>query len=326
MVKIKSFILRNYQKYPKSETIDLYKIIYQASLGVNHILTNNAKDYLVKESENTNKQNDLLYEYISDKTVRINLYPFLNYYDVDTLFELFKNCNSYDLSKLNEYALELKEIFPFSNRIIDSLNNMVNNYNINLSHSQIYKNHYNAAYRIANSFDLTIDMRYQKLKMFIEKVKTDKQIIICVEGKCASGKTTITKMLDATVISADDFYPTNSNAPLDFEKLTNVLEQIKSGEKTINYTKKICKTNTLENKTVEIKDVVIIEGVYSYTEILRKYYDYLVYFNVDEDTQLQRLQKRESKESLQTFINKWMVRENSYYETYDFILHSDIII
>ena len=49
---------------------------------------------------------------------------------------------------------------------------------------------------------------------------------------------------------------------------------------------------------------------------LEKYYDYKVFLKLDVDSQYGRLQKRESKEKLIGFINRWIPEEERYFSQY----------
>ena len=76
------YIKRHIKKYPYIETMDIYKMIYQAVYLTGHIINDDAKKYLEEEARKLSDNKNELYEYISNEVVRINLFPFLNYFQI----------------------------------------------------------------------------------------------------------------------------------------------------------------------------------------------------------------------------------------------------
>lgn len=157
--------------------------------------------------------------------------------------------------------------------------------------------------------------------------------IFALEGKCASGKTTISNELkDITIIDVDEFFLSKEKKTkerlsevggnIDYDLYEECLKQIKPNT-TITYKIFDCKTQTYNNKTVTIKNNVLLVGVYSYHEKVRKYIDKLCFLTVDDKTQLERIMQRPLHDR---FINEWMPMENKYYDSYDFIGNADIIL
>ena len=93
--------------------------------------------------------------------------------------------------------------------------------------------------------------------------------------------------------------------------------------KTITYTIFDCSTQSYSTKTVDIKEKVLLVGVYSYHQKVRKYIDKLCYLIVNESEQLNRLKQRKM---FDRFINEWVPLENKYYNSFDFIGEANILI
>ena len=79
-----------------------------------------------------------------------------------------------------------------------------------------------------------------------------------------------------------------------------------------------------ENKIVA-NNVRIVEGSYSLHPKLREAYDLKIFLSVEKTLQLERIEKRDGKEALSSFINKWIPFEKKYHEAYNIKEKSDII-
>ena len=335
---IKSYVKRHIIKYPKIETIDIYKMIYQASFLAGHIITDKAYDYLVKEADlckNTDNSNNELYDYISDDVVRINLYPYLNYYSAQSLFELFKKCSGIDLEnanlKINSYKNHIKDMLTVENRVLEYL---VNDGYVNKSipsHSTIYKSKYNPSYRIAKAKDISVDLRVKKLQSYIDSLynKTSDKLLIALEGRCGSGKTTISNLLsNVTIIHVDDFFDEKKKQRLDYDRLVKLLNKLKSakvGEK-IEFDAFSCSDWSYHKKEITVNKIIVVEGVYSYSEEVREFFDEVVFSVISKEVQLERLTNRENEFYLQKYLNVWIPREEEYYNTFDFVSNANILI
>lgn len=307
-----SFIKRNINKYPESENLDIFKLVYQDNLLVGHLINlGKALEYLNLELKDLDLlSNDLIYEFISEDVTRINIIPFLKVYDCTYLIDLF---------------IKTSKIKPKNNLYQDALKyNLLNYYNMYLdnppSHSEKYRLTYSPHYRVVATSLLNSEIRALKLQNFIESIRSDKLQIICLEGRCGSGKSTISKLLkDVTVIEMDDHF---DGEPVNVLYLDKLLSSLKLG---LEFTEECydCQKNSYYQKKKEVKNIVVVEGVYGYLPILRKHFDYLAYVVIDKNLQIERIK---SRHNYQQFIEKWIPREEEYFQKYDFVLNADILI
>ena len=104
--------------------------------------------------------------------------------------------------------------------------------------------------------------------------------IIALEGKCASGKTTLTHLLkDVTIIDVDEFFLRKElktkerldeiGGNIDYDLYEQCLKKIKQNE-YITYTIFDCQTQSYKEKTIYITNKVLLVGVYSYHPNVRK--------------------------------------------------------
>ncbi len=176
------------------------------------------------------------------------------------------------------------------------------------------------------------------IESFLNK---DKRTVIAIEGRAASGKTTLANYLakkyNITVFHIDDFFLplklqtqerlSEVGENIDHERfLYEVLLPLKSEEPSIALKKFNCKIQSLEPTTiVNASNVIIVEGVYCLNKNLRDYYDYKVFIDVNIDLQHKRLKDRSSIEVYNKFVNKWLPLEDKYFNA-DIKKQCDIVI
>lgn len=167
----------------------------------------------------------------------------------------------------------------------------------------------------------------------IEELSKDKdRVIIAIDGRCASGKTTFAKklseMLSANLFHMDDFFLraeqrtsqrlSTPGENVDHERfLSDVLLPLVKGE-SFSYRPFDCHAmdfapaiSVMQNK------YNIIEGSYSCHPKLRDYYDLCVFFDVDASTQLERIKERNGVEKAQIFRDRWIPLEEMYFRDYN---------
>lgn len=130
-----------------------------------------------------------------------------------------------------------------------------------------------------------------------QQVRQDKPLLVAIDGRCASGKSTLAKdlqkQLDCNVIHMDDFYLQEHQRTtrrlrepggnVDYERFeTEVLQPLLTGE-TFSYrpydAHAVC---FLPEVIVSPKKVTIIEGSYACHPRLRRSYDLRVFLTVDD--------------------------------------------
>ena len=157
-----------------------------------------------------------------------------------------------------------------------------------------------------------------------------KPLIIAIDGRCASGKTTLTQViseqLDCNVIHMDDFFlrpeqrtPERLNTPgenIDHERfLEEVLIPLSKGL-PVKYRPFECHKMDFGNEIfLTPKKINIVEGSYACHHALRGYYDYTFFLTVSEDEQIQRIINREGVEKAKIFMKKWIPLEEEYFRT-----------
>lgn len=334
--EIVSFINRQINTKESVEILDVYKLLYQSCYLTNHLVGAKAKDYLTSEIDKIISLDsiELLYEYISECAIRVNLIPYKNIClkddkNLDYLFNAFLKSS---MEKTNKNIYEefkyIKDSNFVDNRVMQKMIDINEKWGFLPHHSNIYKEKNNCYYRVIHEKYLSVEMRVKKLQTFIDSINSTKRVIIAGEGRCGSGKTTITsKLNNVTVINVDTFFSENKEERLNFSLLTDVLKKIKDpSNNTIEYDSYCCRENRRVHKLVKLNNVVIIEGVYSYDAKVRSLYDKLVFFVSSKETQQKRLFERENEYYYNKYMNNWIPREEEYFDKNDYIISADILI
>lgn len=339
---MKKTLLKYYEKYPKCSISDFVKLVYQIHFGSGHFIKNYIDSFNRLENEITNLNpfcfDEDLYEYIGECFIRVNLRPYLKYrLSVEHLNESFiesskqqANFNDFleSLSILKEFLLENNFDFNIVREFFDEYQRL--GYPA-LHHSEVYKLYYQPSYRIIKSSLITEEMRFYQLKQYLDRFPNDKLSIIALEGKCASGKTTISKLIEkeykATIIHTDDFFDeANEVIGINNDRIIKeILSTVKLGCE-LSYQKYNCTSKSFASYTVnKVSPLLILEGVYSGNKSLRPYYDGLIFLEIDEDQQMIRLNSR-SKTLMNRFLCEWIPREKAYLERENIKSKANLII
>ncbi len=324
-----SYIKYHQKEHPEAMIQDIVKLLYQNEFAGGHMIKDQemVKQYYFSELEDladNNKQN--LYDIIGPNMIRVNMIPYRNAkLSHNYLLDAFIKSANDNYGKTANFQKEL------NNLPIDAF---LKTYDMKpIHHTSIYSQLYYPHYRVIEKQYVTLEMKEYQIRNFLSSI--DEFSIIALEGKCASGKSTLTSKLindDITIISCDDFFlPEISKTKermqeiggnIDYEAIKALLQKIKPNS-TLKYQIFDCRIQSYITKTVNIKKIVILEGVYSYHQSFRNLIDYLIFLTINNEEQNKRLKKRELYER---FINEWIPLENKYYDSFDFIANADLLI
>lgn len=183
------------------------------------------------------------------------------------------------------------------------------------------------------------------MEKLIEKIIKDSEtksvFIVAIDGRCASGKTTlaseISKVIDCNIVHTDDFFLqpfqrteeryNEAGGNLDRERLLKeVIVPLRKGE-SISYRPFLCHSLSLgEEIRLPEKRITLVEGSYSCHPELRAFYDMTVFVTVDKETQRLRILERNGEEKLKAFEEKWIPLEERYFEEYTSEYTADVVV
>ena len=167
------------------------------------------------------------------------------------------------------------------------------------------------------------------------------RVLVALDGRCASGKTTLANELGASfgwsVVHLDDFFlrpcqrtPERYATPggnVDHERfLEEVLLPLREG-KAAHYRPFDCKSQRLAEETVvSPAAVTIVEGAYACHPALWEHYDLRAFLTVEKDEQLRRIEQRNGKEQLAVFLEKWIPLEEAYFAAFSIPQRCDFLL
>jgi len=164
--------------------------------------------------------------------------------------------------------------------------------------------------------------------LILAKIKDyPKGCIFAIDGPSGAGKTTlaaqISEVIDCNIIHADDFFLQEGqemslpDVSLDAIRLEQeVLVKLKTNPHSLIYNKYNCLTQKITPITITPKPITIIEGCYSTSPNLRQYYDFFVFLDIDKETQLKRIKKR-NPDKYERFATEWIPLEDKYFGRYN---------
>lgn len=185
---------------------------------------------------------------------------------------------------------------------------------------------------------------YKEVQEYIDALVNNSnklQIIVAIDGRCASGKTTLATYLgenyECNIFHMDDFFLPPSKRTqerleepggnVDYERFLNeVLKPLKTN-KEFEYSLYNCKTQSMgEHIYVTPSRLVIIEGAYSCRPELIEYYDLKIFMTIDEKEQKKRISQRNGEEAAKIFESKWIPYEEKYFKAFNIKEKCDVII
>lgn len=177
-------------------------------------------------------------------------------------------------------------------------------------------------------------------------MQKSKPLIIAIDGKCASGKTSIAQTLtdlysNAVVIHMDDFFLppelrseeryAQPGGNVHYERfLKEVAENLWNKIQT-NFSYRIFDCSIMGyngDAKVEITPdtLVIVEGAYSLRPDFRYLYDLKIFMDISPEKQKQRIIHRNGEDKYEMFEKKWIPLEERYFDTLDIINCCDLVI
>lgn len=182
----------------------------------------------------------------------------------------------------------------------------------------------------------------ENLVRTINNLPKGKPLIIGIDGRCASGKTTLAAWLQAetgcAVFHMDDFFlrpeqrtEKRLQAPgenVDHERfLEEVMLPLKSGKSPVVYRPYDCKKQALCGEvSVQTAEINIVEGSYSMHPSLWDFYDLRVFLTVSPEEQMRRIIARGGRESAEIFRERWIPLEEKYFSAFDIASRCDILM
>ncbi len=177
------------------------------------------------------------------------------------------------------------------------------------------------------------NLDYTRLVLAIrERLIQRGRIIVAIDGRCGSGKTTLAARLEkdlrCAVYHMDDFFPrpeqrtekrlSRPGENVDHERFLEEVLLPLHGTQAVTYRPYLCAQQQLgEPVTVAPNRLTIVEGSYSCHPALWEHYDLRIFLTIDPEEQMRRIERRNGPEKAAMFRSRWIPFEESYFEAYD---------
>ena len=189
--------------------------------------------------------------------------------------------------------------------------------------------------------NMTFNNGFEYLKSLLANRNKDKLFIIAIDGRAASGKTTLASELsrvdDIPVLHTDDFFkPRNNYSRLEMTEFDGnfdigrfhkeaVFGMLSREEFEIGIYD--CKKGSI-SETVLYKpsDCFIVEGAYSLNPQLGEYADLRIFVDIDKQLQKTRIISRNGIDGYKRFESVWIPAEERYFSYYKIRDSVDLII
>lgn len=330
------YILRQLETHPAMTAQDIVKLCYQGAYGPGHLLNDiqKAKEYFDKEFADVVPANVPLVENISDLYCRIHFSGWKNTAMPSqwlfTMFLLSADSAAKD-EKVLLNCLEAAEKFISDREYLEKYkaSGMTA-----VHHSEEYRAANHPAYRVV-SRDLA------KLLPIMEKAAEKDSCIIAIDGRAASGKTTMAKQLEkvmeAAVVHMDDFFLpvelrtarrlAEPGGNIHYERFAKEVLPALLKKESFSYRKFDCRVMDYTVKAqVKSSRIRIVEGSYSCHPVFGQYADIRVFADIDPATQMERITMRNGSEMAERFRTGWIPMEEAYFSSFGIKDKSDIII
>jgi len=199
-----------------------------------------------------------------------------------------------------------------------------------LHHSAAYREAYHPHYRV---LDRDLGLYFPALRAIDKALReSDGPVLVCVDGRCASGKTTFAARCaqvfdDCSVLHMDDFFlPPDKRTPqrlaepggnVDYERAEEELFLPLSRGEAAAFRPFDCAKGDFGGPVgVPCRRLNLVEGSYSLHPALEKYAQVKIFFTCSPEVQLSRLSRRESPESLEKFQDRWVPMEETYFKAF----------
>lgn len=316
------------RRYPLMQPQDVVKLVFQARMGCGHLLADEtAVNQRIADEEASlfPSADEPLTEPLGPDYLRLNLRR-----------AMAEGIPSLWIARL--MAASLPAVLPERQSVVEELTSLGDEA-ITIaakrltddpawlpSHTPAYHQAYAPAYRV-------ISKQCGAMLPILQKLAhtNKKQTLLCMDGPCGSGKTTLAALLqkitEAALVPMDDFFlphpmktPQRLSQPggnADWERLVEefLTPWLRDGQAC--YRPYHCHTGQYGKPvTVPARPITILEGSYSLMPQIARHADVKVFLQVDPDTQRQRILRRNGEAMLKVFQERWIPLEQAYFSAF----------
>jgi len=302
---------KHLKKYNKMTSRDAVKLLFQSNFGCGHLIDDEASALKRLNEEYYGYVQGEHFEDIGGGYVRAYINTFNN--DELPLLGILFLLSASDTGNTKEFIRSLNEVkLRFKDGYVDEyLRKGIRP----VSHSAQYREAYHPAYRVIKKI---------YADYFDEIAFCKGANVVAIDGRCASGKTTLCDILlqvyGGSKVCADDFFLPielrtedrlkEAGGNIHYERFkSEVADNI--SKDSFSYGVFSCKTMSVSREREVNKKPVFVEGSYCLHPNFGRYYDKSLYLDISPSLQRERILNR-NPEMAENFFNKWIPMENNY--------------
>ena len=169
------------------------------------------------------------------------------------------------------------------------------------------------------------------LQELIQRIRAQDHPLVTIDGRCASGKTTLAawlaEALPAAVVHTDDYVIPHAlktaerlavpGGNCDVERLMRETIIPWKNRRPVRMRRYDCKADRLlPEEALPDRDVLILEGSYCNLPPVRQEADLRIFLDISREEQRARLRQRETPEGMKRFDDLWIPLEEAYFTAY----------
>ncbi len=341
---IKNLLLKQYALYPRMQSQDIVKLLYQNEFAGGHFIADErASLQRLQEECGTARRHTAvepgagcLFEDIGNHLCRLHLAALrntgirlstINRFFIQTADEIRGSIQSFEekLAVLRQCCREGDMPYP-----LGELDAYLQGYQGQgyppVGHSGAYRAAYSPAYRIVKSVYRDFFELFCRIDRLTE---LQEAVYVAIDGNSGAGKSTLAALLgniyDCNIFHMDDFFlppELKTQARLkevggnvDYARFyEEVIRGLQSG-RSFEYQAYDCMAMALGQwKRAAPKRLHVIEGSYSMHPILAGSYHLKVFLRLREEEQSRRILMRNGPALHKRFLNEWIPKENQYFQ------------
>lgn len=166
-------------------------------------------------------------------------------------------------------------------------------------------------------------------------------LIVAIDGRCASGKTTLAHLLSeifpCNVIHMDDFFlpphrktkerMAEPGGNVDRERFCREVILPLKNRLPFSYGRYSCQTGSITPSPQIIpSSLTVIEGAYSLHPLYQTEFDLKIFVSCSKEKQIERILRRNGETMLRRFVEEWIPMEEQYFSAFAVESHCDLCV
>ncbi len=351
---MRDILLFHGKKYPAMKAQDGVKLCYQSEYGGGHLMPARevCEESILKEREEAiglQRDSELL-EPIGGGLDRLHLNAWWDAKDLRTetiagLFLAVSDKKRGTQQGFLEKVSVLRELcrdgkMPFTLAELDDFLVDYKKAGFPLCrHSEVYRQTYHPAYRLASAET----EKFLPLLLALDRKLMEKATLtIAIDGPSGAGKSSLAAWLqrvygDCEVFHMDDFFlPLDRKTEarlktpggnVDWERFKEEVLIPLERRESFTFRPFDCGTGKLGKPVQAVpQNLNIVEGVYSYHPALREAYDMTIFLSIGRQEQSQRILKRNGEYMHRRFLEEWIPLEDLYFQQMEVLEHAEFVL